>query len=68
MTRAKLTLFLSGLFFGGAIDHAILAILGRDVTPYGWHSGIVGNWLLAGFDLALAAGLYRYHATKERRG
>lgn len=58
---SKTALFLSGLFFGGAIDHVILAVLGRELTPYGVRSGVVGNWMLGGFDLMLAAGLYRIH-------
>ena len=66
MNASKLGLFLSGLFFGGAMDHAILASLGRQVTPYGWESGVLGNWLLAGLDLAIAAGLYGLHRSRER--
>ena len=33
--RSKLTLFVSGIFFGGAIDHVILAAMGQRLTPYG---------------------------------
>jgi hypothetical protein len=65
MNISKLALFLSGLFFGGAIDHAILGSLGRTVTPYGLESGVAGNWLLAGLDLVLAVGLYRVHRSRE---
>ena len=67
MKASKLALFVSGLFFGGAIDHGILASLGRPVTPYGWESGVMGNWLLAGLDLVIAAGLYGFHQSQERR-
>jgi hypothetical protein len=65
MNISKLALFLSGLFFGGAIDHVILGSLRRDVTPYGVESGVMGNWLLAGLDLLLAAGLYRLHRSRD---
>lgn len=65
MNLSKLALFLSGLFFGGAVDHAILGGLGREVTPYGLESGVTGNWLLAGLDLVLAAGLYVVHRSRE---
>lgn len=66
MSVAKISLFLSGLFFGGALDHAILGSLGRDVTPYGWQLGVAGNWLLGALDLAIAAGLYAFHRAKEQ--
>ena len=65
MNASKLGLFLSGLFFGGAVDHAILGSLGREVTPYGWQSGVIGNWLLAGLDLVIAAALYGFHRSRE---
>lgn len=61
MNWQKTALFLSGLFFGGAIDHAILALKGSETTPYGVRSGIIGNWALAGVDLSLAAILYVLH-------
>jgi hypothetical protein len=54
MLRAEVVLFLSGLFFRGAIDHAILALLDSERTPYGAHVGIFGNWAFAGLDLAIA--------------
>jgi len=47
-------LFLSGLFFGGALDHAILAAKRSSRTPYGMEVGVAGNWAFAGLDLALA--------------
>ena len=65
MNRAKLVLFASGLFFGGAIDHAILASLGRGVTPYGYELGVAGNWMMSVLDLAVSAGLYRLHRFLE---
>ena len=54
MSRAEITLFLSGLFFGGAIDHVILALLHSERTPYGARVGIKGNWTFAGLDFFLA--------------
>jgi hypothetical protein len=53
------SLFFSGFFFGGAVDHAILAFMNSPVTPYGSNWGVAANWLLAAFDLILAALLYR---------
>lgn len=67
MTLSNLALFASGIFFGGAIDHAILAAMRRDVTPYGVQAGVPGNWLFAAADLLAAAILYRVHATRQRR-
>lgn len=65
MPLSKAALFASGIFFGGAIDHAILAAMRRDVTPYGIKSGIAGNWLFAAMDLAVAGVLYRLHTREE---
>jgi hypothetical protein len=52
-------LFLSGLFFGGALDHAILALKGETRTPYGVAAGVRGNWAFAALDAALALAAYR---------
>jgi hypothetical protein len=63
MPRAEIPLFLSGLFFGGAIDHAILALTRSEHTPYGARVGIRGNWAFAGLDLVISVWgyvLYRY--------
>lgn len=62
MKVSKAALFASGLFFGGAVDHAILAAMRRDVTPYGVKAGVSGNALFAVADLILAGLLYRLHA------
>ena len=67
MTLSKLALFASGIFFGGALDHAILATMRRDVTPYGVKAGVSGNWLFAAADLAVAALLYSAHAKADRQ-
>ena len=58
LNRCKLMLFLSGLFFGGAIDHLILAGKGSKYTLYGIRSGRSGNWLLAIVDGGLAILFY----------
>ena len=65
MTTSQFALFASGLFFGGAIDHAILAAQGRQNTPYGVRVGVSGNWMMAAGDLLVAAMLYRMHATAD---
>lgn len=61
---SKVALFCSGVFFGGAVDHTLLALKGADRTPYGLRTGVTGNWLLAALDGLAAAGLYTLH----RRG
>ncbi len=68
MSLSKAALFASGVFFGGAIDHAILAAMRRDRTPYGIRSSVAGNWLFAAADLALAAALYHLHTTEKSAG
>jgi len=52
--RNSLGLFAAGFFFGGVVDHVIFA-LRREGAPYGFHLGVLGNWLMAGFDAALTA-------------
>lgn len=54
MSRTEIALFFSGLFFGGAIDHAILALIRSERSPYGFAVGISGNWALAGLDFVIA--------------
>lgn len=63
---AKAAIFFSGFFFGGAIDHAILAVKRYDRTPYGIRVGVGGNWLLAALDTALAAATYALHRKLDR--
>jgi hypothetical protein len=62
VSKSQLALFMSGLFFGGAIDHAILAGQRRQETPYGVRVGVRGNWLMAAADLAVAAAFLRLHS------
>lgn len=61
MSRAEIALFLSGLFFGGAMDHTILALRHSEHTPYGARVGIKGNWAFAGLDLVIAILAYVLH-------
>ena len=68
MRGSKLALFASGVFFGGAVDHAILAGMRRTTTPYGVKAGVCGNWLFAGIDLIAAAVLYGVHRQARPRG
>ena len=39
---------------GGAIDHAILALLRSERTTYGARVGIRGNWGFVGMDFVIA--------------
>jgi hypothetical protein len=63
-TTSKAALFCSGAFFGGAVDHSILALKGEARTPYGLRTSVAGNWVLAALDALAAAGFYALH----RRG
>jgi hypothetical protein len=45
---------IAGIFLGGAIDHAILALRRSSVSPYHVRVGVTGNWALALLDLAVA--------------
>lgn len=58
MNLGLTSLFLAGFFFGGAVDHVILAIMNSPFTAYGIRSGVGGNWLLALLDLLIALGMY----------
>lgn len=66
-------MLLAGAFFGGALDHIILGLLGRVESPYGLHVGIGGNWIFAALDAVLgiaALAVYRRlqrAADKKRR-
>jgi hypothetical protein len=70
MSRAEIALFLSGLFFGGAIDHAILALLHSERTLYGARVGTRGNWTFAGLDFIIAVlgyMIYRHLGPRSNR-
>jgi hypothetical protein len=66
MRSDELSLFLSGLFFGGAIDHTILAVTHAKKTPYGLSASAATNCAFAVFDLGLAAALYGWHRRAAR--
>jgi hypothetical protein len=55
-----ISLFVAGIFFGGAIDHVVLALARSKQTAYGINFGIAGNWLLAGLDILITLLLYGY--------
>jgi hypothetical protein len=57
MKGSALALFGAGVFFGGAVDHATLALLGREETPYGLRCGVAGNWCLAAVDVTIAVAM-----------
>jgi hypothetical protein len=61
-------LFWAGVFFGGAVDHAILALKRADRTPYGLKASVAGNWALAALDAAAAAAFYAAHRAVRRAG
>ena len=63
---SKTALFCSGIFFGGAVDHAFLALKRVERTPYGFRSGVAGNWALAALDALLAAAFYVLHDRAQR--
>ena len=65
MKASNAALFASGVFFGGAVDHAILVAMRRDVTPYGVKAGVPGNVLFAVADLIVAGVLYRIHTKMQ---
>jgi hypothetical protein len=55
-----ISLFVAGIFFGGAVDHVILALAHSRYTAYGVNSGVFGNWLLAGLDLLITLIFYSF--------
>ena len=67
MNLSKITLFLSGLFFGGSMDHLFLVLKRSEFTPYGVHSGVKGNALLATLDAGLALLLLLLHYRLEKK-
>ncbi len=71
MKLAHWSLFVSGLFFGGVIDHVILGVMKSSITPYGVNLGQYGNWWMALFDLLLTvvffAPFYKVIVSKRRR-
>jgi hypothetical protein len=61
VTPRETRLFLSGLFFGGGLDHAIFMATGSPNTHYGLTVGAMGQLAFALFDFSVAALLYLSH-------
>jgi hypothetical protein len=64
--RAGFALFLSGLFFGGGLDHAIFIAMDSPTTHYGLRVGTAGQLAFATLDFGLAALLYTLHGRWSR--
>jgi hypothetical protein len=62
----KLALFLSGLFFGGGLDHLLFIALDSPTSHYGLQLGVPGQLGFAALDLGLAALLYILNARWSR--
>jgi hypothetical protein len=58
----KTALFLSGLFFGGGLDHLIFIAMGDKTSHYGMPVGPRGHLGFALLDFGLAAVLYVQHS------
>ena len=54
----EVALFSSGFFFGGGLDHMILALSGSAQSPLGHNVGVIGNWAFTAFDAGITALLY----------
>ena len=59
--RGKLALFMSGLFFGGVVDHLIYLAIGSDTSEYGLRVGAGGQLGFAALDFTIAGLLYWLH-------
>ena len=51
-------LFLSGFFFGGVVDHVILAIIRSPITPFGLQANPKRNLIYAAFDFIIAGAFF----------
>lgn len=54
MSGAVAAILVAGIFLGGAMDHAILALRRSPMSPYHVRVGVSGNLALAVVDLAVA--------------
>jgi hypothetical protein len=59
------SLFLAGLFFGGALDHILFALNKSETSHYGFNIGISGNWIMALLDTTITALLVWYSLKKS---
>jgi hypothetical protein len=62
----RLPLFLSGLFFGGGLDHLLFILLESPTSHYGLRIGVAGQMGFAALDLSVAALLYLLHVRWSR--
>ena len=62
LRRPRLALFLSGLFFGGGLDHLLFVVMKSPTSHYGLRLEPSGQIAFAALDLAIAAILYRLHS------
>jgi hypothetical protein len=53
--------FMSGLFFGGGLDHLIFIAIKSPTSHYGLRLGTAGQLGFAALDFGLAAALYMLH-------
>jgi hypothetical protein len=58
----KTSLFLSGLFFGGGVDHLIYIALGDRTSHYGLTIGPRGHLAFALLDFGIAMAMYLPHS------
>jgi len=64
MTKAAMAswaLFLCGVFAGGVLDHALLALEGSETTPYGIRVGVAGNLAFMLLNAAIAVCFFLLH-------
>jgi hypothetical protein len=60
-TRARLALFLAGVFFGGGLDHLIFIASGSTRSHYGLIIGVAGQLGFAALDFSITAVLCWAH-------
>jgi hypothetical protein len=59
--RWRLALFMSGLFFGGGLDHVIFILMNSPTSHYGLRVGLPGQAGFAVLDMSVAGLLYMLH-------
>lgn len=67
MNWPKITLFLSGSFFCGAVSHLVFALTKSEVTDLNIPLGVTANWLFTVFDAAMTVLLYMVHRRLEKK-
>lgn len=67
VTRARLALFVSGIFFGGGLDHLIYIAAGSTRSHYGLELTPLQHGAFALFDVTVAATLLWLHVRWDRR-